>query len=84
MKKQKINLFTYGLLVASILGSMLDRPSKALHQTTDQFTLEAQRWQHDDADKNEEEDDDDDDEEFMIIVTRFLFPEELRKPSAFR
>lgn len=75
MKQQKINLLTYGLLAASILGSMLDRPSKALQQTTDQFTLEAHQWQR--IDKK-------DDEEFMIIVTRFLFPEASRKPSAFR
>lgn len=71
MKDQKINLLTYGLLVASIIGSILDRPSRALEQPADELPLTAHQWQSGEAK---------DDDEHTIITTRFLFPEKPKKP----
>ena len=68
MKKQKFNLLAYGLLLASIFGTLVDRPSKALRHTTGSYTLETLHWQ-------------DGDDEFTILATRFLFPEKPGKPA---
>jgi len=72
MKRQKINLLTYGLLVASVIGSVADRQSKTLDQSLSYLSTEAHHLQQGG-----------DDDEYTVISTRFLFPERPKKLDTF-
>lgn len=73
METKKISVITYGLLIASVIGTLADRPSRPLETVINQTPNQPVPWQNND----------DDDDEYSIIVTRFLFPEKPQKPASF-